>query len=91
MQDMADKHPPQLPAMFNALAPLLPRSPVPLVPLLGLQSWSSPQHSMMTLSILPLLLREETLPAGMVNLPSPLRMGGPVSAPMNPQSNVKSG
>ena len=55
MQDMADKHPPQLPAMFNALAPLLPRSPVPLVPLLGLQSWSSPQHSMMTLSILPLL------------------------------------
>ena len=41
MQDIADKHPPQLPAMFVALAPLLPRSPVPLVTLLGLQSWSS--------------------------------------------------
>ena len=45
MQDIADKHPPQLPAMFNALAPLLPRSPVPLVPLPGLQSWSSSQLS----------------------------------------------
>ena len=64
MQDIADKHPPQLPAMFVALAPLL--------------------HP---LSILPLLLREEIPPAGMVKLPSP--KDGPVSVPMNPQSNAE--
>ena len=79
MQDIADKHPPQLPAMLNALAPLLPRSPAPLVTLPGLQSWSSPQYSMVTLSTLPLLLREEIPPAGMMKLPSPLRMGLSVS------------